>query len=226
MSLFFATIVTLLTATALTPAYAAEGDKGEGPDTWQKLFNGRNLLGWQKLGGEAHFRVEDGQIIGRTVPNTPNTFLCTKQTFDDFVLTFEVKLDNNELDSGVQIRSYWNKDKQRVTGPQAQIIASAPAEVASTPGWAGYIYGEATGRRWLSKNRQQHEAFKNGQWNRYRIKAQGPRTQTWINGQKVADLVDEQASREGFIGLQIHRVQPNQGPYQARWRDIRIRPLN
>ena len=42
------------------------------------LFDGKTLDGWTQKGGQAKYRVEDGQIIGSTVPNTPNSFLCGK----------------------------------------------------------------------------------------------------------------------------------------------------
>jgi len=106
-----------------------------------------------------------------------------------------------------------------------QIIASPPADVGSSPGWAGYIYSEGTGRRWLSEDRQQHEAFQNGQWNQFRVRVNGPRIQSWVNGQQIADITDEEGPEEGFIGLQIHRVPEGVGPYQARWRNIRLRPI-
>ena len=36
---------------------------------------------------------------------SPNSFLCTDKLYGDFELQFEVKLINDELNSGVQIRS-------------------------------------------------------------------------------------------------------------------------
>ena len=44
---------------------------------WQDLFDGSTLDGWHRLGGEANYRVDNGELVGSTVPNTPNTFLCT-----------------------------------------------------------------------------------------------------------------------------------------------------
>src|SRR4051794_15158785 len=53
------------------------------------LFNGKDLDGWVQRGGKAKFRVEKGMIIGTTVPNSQNSFLCTKREYADFVLELE-----------------------------------------------------------------------------------------------------------------------------------------
>ncbi|MEC7696944.1 MAG: DUF1080 domain-containing protein, partial [Planctomycetota bacterium] len=71
---------------------------------WVELFDGNSLNGWRQRGGKATYRVEDGQIVGTSAPNTPNTFLCTEKDWDDFELELEFKVDPL-LNSGVQIRS-------------------------------------------------------------------------------------------------------------------------
>ena len=73
-----------------------------------------------------------------------------------------------------------------------------------------------------------HRQFRNGQWNHYRIVARGPRIQTWLNGQPIEDLTDEAAyatQPEGFIGLQVHGIEPGTGPHEVAWRDLRLRRL-
>ena len=207
-----ASVVMVLVVAAAGVILAAE-PKSE--DKWQSLFDGKSLAGWAQHGGKAVYKVEDGAIVGHSVPNTQNSFLCTKERFGDFELVFEVKVDN-ALNSGVQIRSNV-KEKDRVFGPQV--------EIAAGPGFAGYIYGEATGRGWLSQDRTKHEAFKNGEWNHYRVLCQGPNVKTWINGKPIADLTDERSSREGLIGLQVHGVGKREEPLLARWRNIKIRVL-
>lgn len=210
------------------PAFG-QAETSADTDQWQSLFNGRNLLGWEKKSGQAHYWVEDGAIVGRTVEGSPNTFLCTEQSFSDFVLRFEVKLDDNPLNSGVQVRSKWDPDVKEghVRGPQVEIEASPPGEALADPaGDAGYIYGEATGRGWLVEDRPIRRAFKNGEWNEFKVKANGPRYQVWINGKKITDLTDEKSPRTGIIGLQVHSIPEERGPYTVRWRNIKIRELN
>jgi hypothetical protein len=128
------------------------------------------------------------------------------------------------LNSGVQIRSRTRGGTPdgRVNGPQIEIEAS--------PGESGYVYGEGTDRGWLTpENRLKTDShLKNGEWNRYQIVAQGPRIQTWINGQKIEDLTDEPIFKthpKGFIGLQVHSIRKGDGPFEVAWRNIRIRGL-
>jgi len=180
------------------------------------LFDGKTLEGWEQHGGKAVYKVEDGAVVGHSVPNTQNSFMCTKERFRDFELLFEVKVDKG-LNSGVQIRSNL-KENDRVFGPQV--------EIESAPGESGYIYGEATGRGWLSPKRDVKDAYKNDQWNKYRVVAKGNNIKTWINDVPVADLTDDEMSKEGFIGLQVHGVGGRTEPMYVRWRNIKIRTLD
>ena len=61
--------------------------------TWEPLFNGKNLNGWKRLNGKAEYKVEDNVIVGYTRANTPNTFLATKKNYGDFILELEFKVD-------------------------------------------------------------------------------------------------------------------------------------
>lgn len=196
---------------------------------WQLLFDGKSIEeGWSPKSGYATFKIEDGAIVGTTIKSSPNTFLCSDQTFADFELTFEVKFDQF-FNSGCQIRSKLKGEEHggRVYGPQV--------EIEKSPGQAGFIYGEAAGG-WQSpepksedKAVNTHSHFKNEDWNHYRILAVGRRIQTWINGQMVADLeYDEQRYKdnsEGFIGLQVHGVGDNETPMSVRWKNLYIRPI-
>jgi len=190
-----ASVVVVLLVVSVGVALAAE-PKSEGK--WQSLFDGKSLAGWEQHGGKAVYKVEDGAIVGHSVPNTQNSFLCTKERFGDFELVFEVKVDN-ALNSGVQIRSNIKENDR--------------------------VYGEATGRGWLSQERTKKDAFKNGEWNGYRVLAKGANMKTWLNDQPIADLTDEESAREGLIGLQVHGVGKREEPLFVRWRNLKIRKL-
>ena len=71
---------------------------------WKSLFNGEDLSGWIQRGGKARYYVEDGAIVGETVPRTPNAFLCTEQFYGDFILELEFKVAPG-MNSGIQVRS-------------------------------------------------------------------------------------------------------------------------
>jgi hypothetical protein len=197
---------------------------------WVALFDGRTLDGWMQENGTARYRVEDGAIVGRTSEGSPNSFLVSEREYGDFELEFEVKVDD-ALNSGVQIRS---RTKERTTGPgaddQAGRVFGPQVEIEASPGLAGYIYGEATGRGWVTPEERlrAHGHFLNGQWNRYRVVARGPRVRIWINAQPIEDLMDEQIYEthpRGFIGLQVHGIEPGSGPYEVAWRNLRLREL-
>ncbi|MDE0109963.1 MAG: DUF1080 domain-containing protein [Bryobacterales bacterium] len=201
---------------------------------WITLFDGETLNGWSQRNGYATYRVEDGTILGRTSPGSPNSFLCTTTNFGDFELEFEVKVDDG-LNSGVMIRSAQkpestgsgrNERAGRVYGPQVEIESSGPDGAES-----GYVYGEATGRGWLTPEDKliPHKAMRDGEWNSYRIVANGVRIQTWINGKAIEDISDEEIFKThpgGFIGLQVHGIRQGTGPYEVAWRNIRVKPLN
>lgn len=234
MKRFF--VIALTLTWSLAPLVLAGQDSGQ---EWMNLFNGKDLDGWTQKNGTATYTVEEGGVIcGTTAEGSPNSFLCTDKEFGDFELTFEVQVDD-ALNSGVQIRSQTkpapeakpgqkvkrNDQFGRVFGPQVEIEASG-----ANGAEAGYIYGEATGRGWLVPEDRliPHKHFRDGQWNTYRVLAQGPRFQVWINGEPIIDLTDEEIFKthpRGFIGLQVHSIGKNQGPYQVRWRNIKIREL-
>lgn len=187
-------------------------------DGFVSLFDGETLKGWTQRNGTATYRVEDGAIVGKTAKNSPNSFLCTDKAYCDFELVFDVMVDPG-LNSGVQIRSRSSKDynNERVHGPQV--------EIETGPGESGYIYGEATGRGWVSPAQPIKDGYKNDQWNTFRVKAVGPRIQTWINDKPIEDLTDEHWSQCGFIGLQVHGV-GERGPFEVRWKNIKIKDLS
>jgi hypothetical protein len=182
------------------------------------LVGGPDLAGWERRGGRAGYTVENGEVVGRTVIDSPNTFLCTRKTYADFVLEFDVRVDPR-LNSGVQIRSESRPEYRDgvVHGYQVEIDPGARA-------WSGGIYDEQR-RKWLATlegDEAARKAFVNGQWNNYRVEAVGDRLRTWVNGIPTADLIDG-LTRSGFIALQVH--QSDQAGLEVRWRNLRLREL-
>jgi|GEM_PF-708725 len=215
-------IVLILSSYAPT-AFADEG--------WVSLFDGKTLDGWKVNGGFASYKVEDGAIVGTTAEGSPNTFLC-KGDYKDFVLELEVRCDPR-LNSGVQVRSHvYEKDTPQESDPKrvrkAGTVYGPQCEIAeSALGVSGNFWDEARRTRWLddfAKRPAARAAFKDGEWNRYRIVVQGNRYRSWINGVAASGFTDD-TDTSGFIGLQVHSIAKGQGPYQVRWRNVRIRPL-
>ncbi|MAD33856.1 MAG: hypothetical protein CMJ88_08870 [Planctomycetes bacterium] len=205
-------LITCLTTLALATVLPAQRDG------WTSLFDGKTLRGWTQRNGTAKYKVRNRTIVGTTVKGSPNSFLCSDKFYGDFELEFEVKLFDDQLNSGVQIRShsFAPHNNGRVHGYQVEV---------STNGHAGFVYDEAR-RGWLSKDRDdphRRAAFKSGEWNRYRVICLGPTIRTWVNGVQIAHVVDE-VSPAGFIGLQVHSVSGDP-KWRVAWRNLRIREL-
>jgi len=220
-------LLTLLAATAfVSPALADEA--------WTTLFDGKTLTGWEQHSGTAEYRVHDGAVVGKTVPNTGNSFLCTAKKYANFILEVEFKVDPS-MNSGIQFRSnYYTQETEveiagkkkkfpadRVHGYQFEIDPSARA-------YTGGVYDE--GRRgWLfdlKNNEAARKAFKQSEWNQARIECRGSSIKTFINGVPAADFTDE-LTKEGVIALQVHGIGKKTEAVgkEVMWRNIRIQEL-
>ncbi|MCK0188665.1 DUF1080 domain-containing protein [Arenibacter sp. F20364] len=190
-----------------------------GQDGWEMLFNGKDFSNFEQLNGNAKYKIEKGEMIGTSRLNTPNSFMATKKAYGDFILEFDVFVENG-LNSGVQFRSLSLPEYMdgRVHGYQCEIETSDRK-------WAGGIYDEAR-RGWLyplSRNSQGQNAFKPGEWNHYRIEAIGNNIRTWINGIQCANLVDD-VTASGFIAFQVHSIhQEDLEGKIVKWKNIRIK---
>jgi hypothetical protein len=213
-----------LAIVAGTPARAASD--------WVSLFDGKSLDNWVVKGGGAKYHIENGAIVGTTVDKSKNTFLSTKRDYGDFELVVDILCDK-ELNSGIQIRSHVYaqetpqaskkermREKGEVYGYQCEVTTADKCV-------SGNFWDEGRWTKWhddLTKKPGACAAFKDGQWNTYRIVAQGDRIRSWVNGVPCADFRDTMdASR--FIGLQVHSVGAGKGPYQVRFKNIKLREL-
>ncbi len=207
-------------------------------EKWIDLFDGETLKGWSVHSGFATYKVEDGTIVGTATKGSPNSFLCTDQEYGDFILEFEVLLEDDELNSGVQFRSqiapqelvFWFRNDQGSYQPviiPADRVYGYQVEIAAGGG-SGGVYDEA--RRammpwWPEEGSKESKVFKNKQWNAFRIECKGDAIKTIVNGVLVSDFRDGLTTK-GIIGLQVHDVGDNPTPYQVRWRNIRLLPLD
>ena len=176
------------------------------------LFNGKNLDGWKIYGTELWY-VEEGLLVCESGPDREYGYLGTEKEYQDFELSLEFRqgaLGNSE----VFFRS--SIEGTKISGWQA--------EVAPPGNNTGGIY-ESYGRGWLIKPDQAlaDKHLKFGDWNRMKIRVEGGRVETWLNGHKMISLEDEKIGRaSGIIALQIH----SGGGIRVYWRNIRIRVLD
>lgn len=187
------------------------------------LFDGNTLNGWIQKTGTAIYSVENGMIVGSTVANSPNSFLCTDKEYGDFVLELEVKIDDTTSNSGIQFRSRFdakaNDGKGKVYGYQYELDPSSRR-------WTAGVYDE--GRRdWLyplSLNPSAQKAFRLGEFNKVHIECIGNEIKTWINDVPAAYVVDT-VDRKGLIALQVHSIGSNKALEGEKiyWKNIRIK---
>ena len=199
------------------------------------IFNGTSLDGWE---GKAGFwSVKEGVIVGETTAENPtkgNTFLIWRQgNVDDFDLTLKYRITGGN--SGIQYRSKDLGDLV-VGGYQADFeagttysgimyeekgrgILAQRGERVSIAGDGTKTVGEPIG-----KTEDLQKTIKPGEWNDYRIVAQGPKLSHFINGQLMSETVDEQVGKraaEGVLSLQLHA-----GPsMKVEFKDIHLKRL-
>lgn len=217
-------------------ALAAEEpiDIGANPELWMNV----------STFGEAHWLGREIHLL-----SSDNWFLLTKKRYRDFELQAEVlvpQLDDEYVNSGIIFRAQtaYSDDinSQYAFGYQAEVDPSDRR-------WSGGLYEQATERQWLfplhperSKpgsyfkenyspewSEEKSAAFKHGQWNHYKIRAEGPEIKIWLNNILTTHVKDTHLS-EGHIGIQHHGSSSfaEQGATRntVKFRHISIRELS
>lgn len=185
------------------------------------LFNEKNLKGWKALNGVAKFYVENKAIIGVTTKGSPSTYLSTKKKYTNFILEYEIKIDNT-LNGGVQIRSHYDasKGKNKVYGLQVEADTSPR-------NWTGGLFDQSR-RGWrytVEYNPEVKSAYKKEQWNKIKVIASGQRIATWVNGVNVSNLYETEVET-GFIALQVHAGGGSKIGKKTRWRNIHLTKIS
>jgi hypothetical protein len=180
------------------------------PKKKESLFNGKDLTGWKVYGTEKWY-VEDGFLVCESGPDKKYGYLATEKFYKNFDLTLEFKQESNG-NSGVFFRS--TIEGVKISGWQC--------EVAPQGKDTGGIY-ESYGRGWLKQIPDEREnILKPGEWNKMRIRVEGDKVQTWLNGELMVDFSDEKIGKaDGSIALQIH----DGGGIKVKWRKMVIKEL-
>ena len=164
------------------------------------LFDGKTLEGWD--GNTKVWRVEDGAIVGGSMEGNPqNEFLTSKKTYRNFKLKFEYRLVGTEgfVNGGVQFRS------KRIPNPPNE-MSGYQADIGA--GYTGFLYDESRRKKMLATGDKDLIAKneKPGDWNKYEVRAEGPRIVLIVNGKQTVDYSepDGKIEKDGLIALQIH----------------------
>jgi hypothetical protein len=211
---------------------------------WQSLFDGKTLNGWHveaKAADKAKgfWKAVDGVMecdsIGRK--DHDYVWLINEREFSDFELQLKVMgFKESTGNSGVQVRSRWDAEREWLHGPQVDIHPPAPWRV-------GLVYDETyEARRWINPSLKNWEiAPEQGPkvwkwnadgWNDISITCKGGHIKTVVNGVTITDadltavLNDEahqkrRAGMKGHVALQLH----SRDELKIRYKDIRIREL-
>jgi hypothetical protein len=182
-----------------------------GGESARPLFDGRTLEGWE--GNLANWRAEDGAIVAGALDRRQpyNEFLMTTADFGDFELRLQYKVEGTGgfVNGGVQFWSRRVPASHEVSGYQADLGADTD----------GNLYDESRRNANLSTASAdvRLRALKPGAWNDYRIRAQGPHIEIWLNGLKTVDYneSDKSVALYGKFALQIHGGASTKVSYRA-----------
>jgi hypothetical protein len=187
---------------------------------FELLFDGRTFDGWE--GNFDWFRIESGAIVAgsleRDIPH--NEFLCTRQSFKNFELKLQVKLEGTGDNAGVQFRTVRLPNSTEVSGYQCDV-----GNAWGRPVWGG-LYDESRRNKMLAEGdpKTLAQALRPGTWNELMVRAIDDHVQIWLNGTLTIEYTetDPKIAREGIIALQIHSGPPT----EAWYRHIRLRRID
>ncbi len=174
------------------------------------LFDGKTFTNWE--GDDKTFRIEDGAIVGgqlqEKIPH--NVFLASTKEYKNFDLRLKFKLlGDDKANAGIQFRSRRIPNHHEMIGYQADL----------GNGYWGVLYDESRRKKVLAGQDKQDDVLKvlkKGEWNDYRIRAEGKHIQLWINGVQSVDYTepDDKIEQEGLIAVQIHAGNPAEAWYK------------
>lgn len=173
---------------------------------FRPLFNGKDLGGWQRFGGEAaNWTVADGMIVCH---GKGGGWLGTESDHANFTLRLDFRL-SADSNSGVYLRAPADTSHISRTGMEIQLLDEDAPKHKDIQPWqkTGAIYHVAAPKLGHLKPA--------GEWNHMEIEANGPRVIIRLNGAVIVDdRIDAHPDLEaehtglkrktGRIGLQSH----------------------
>lgn len=195
-----------------TPPEAPIVPLRKGPTRIIRPFNGKDLDGW--VGHiDKYWTVEDGEIVGRNTDEVPvSTYLLTSVDFSDFRFTFEFKLAQSEMHSGV---SLWGR-----VAPEKGDDFTYAGHLVMFP--SNYGFYDLYDRKLIHENAEAAKAVGHQhEWNKVEILAQGNRIRFALNGTQVSDWREPEPDRikAAPIGLQLHS---NKEAQEVRFRNLML----
>ena len=206
-------VLVIITVTCLCAAAVVGRNSQKLGPKWESLFNGRDLSGWKQIGKEKWI-VEDGAIYGEGVTDEYG-YLATEKTYRDFDLALRFKCEASG-NSGVFIHTTFEPGTPKVIkGRQIEIDRAIGNHT-------GGIYGD--GKGWIVWPAPELETvIQPNDWNALRIKVEGNRHITYLNGVQMVDFTyPAPGATTGVIAFQLH----SGGEGRMRFKDVWIRDLS
>lgn len=186
---------------------------------FQPLFNGKDLAGWEGVGGQAgNWKIRDGALSCTGKPGSQ--WIATKKEYADFDLRMDFNIPKNG-NSGVFIRAP-KAGAAWVSGMEIQILDDYGDK------WKNLKPAQFTGSIYAVQAPAKRATKKAGEWQTVRIRCMGAKCDVWINGEHVvkgnlAELAKTHTQpglnrKSGLIGLQNHSS-------PVHYRNIRIKRL-
>jgi hypothetical protein len=169
------------------------------------LWDGGSTGSWRQA-GPGEFVVEDGALLAK---GGMGLFWYAEQSFSDFLLELEWRVEDADDNSGVFVRFPAPGDDPWVAvhaGYEIQICDSAPAK-------------HNTGSVYSFREPTHVPTRPPGQWNRLAVRAVGQEYAVYVNGEEVCTYTGDR-ELEGYIGLQNH---DDGSP--VRYRNLRVTRL-
>lgn len=207
-------------------------------DGFRPLFDGKTLDGW-KAADMSHWSVEDGAITAKITPELPlaeNLYLIWQGgELKDFELKLQHRVFGSDgINCGFQFRSR-EMENHDVAGYQVDnnlntdwLVRLYDEHGRETLAWRGEkTVFDAQGHPETTKipEAQGPAPFKLEEWHEYHLICKGPHLTLKINGQIVAEVIDNDPAQQdfaGILGLQLHT-----GPTTtAQFKDIRLKVLD
>jgi hypothetical protein len=223
MTVTTATLAASLGLGALLIGPAPLHVSAQAPTPSVAIFDGKTLSGWHKpqdvpadyRGGK--WDVIDGTLVGDQDPPGMGGFLVTDKIYRDYIIEFDVNLDE-PADSGVFLRMGEDGKNHQLTLDNDQSKKFGDVYLS----W---------GRGTVHEAREGKKHFRQGAWNTVKIQIEGEpaRIQFWLNGVAITDFqhtaeTTSGVPKEGRIGLQIH--DGKDASYgKVRYRNIRVTEL-
>ena len=221
-----------------------------GADNWRPLIPENSFSQWTVEGlSKADFDLQGNVLVGQPLGGRPkNSFLCSPRKYHNFELKFAFRISHPEFNSGVQFRS--EVTPEGVAGPQLEMDVADPDALPLARRIGEPIYNFFTGRvsvDWASAGiygerlngwifpgeaggdgdafeEQGKRMTKVDTWNEIKLKADGDRIQTWLNGELRVDFGYEPINKAGLICLQVHGGSyDDPSKYKIEWKNLLIR---